>query len=493
MGSFTNIKNAGDIINLINQIEIDLAPQNWKVNEIDIWPVFRNSLYYELSIGLINKQNKTKPNYSQLIKRSSQAILSCSKTKEPLGSILLVSDGISYTELGNTSYDRFCDPIIEILDEQNTVWTKWDIAGNFKKRKTYPSYNIGPNLDFLILKSRFNTCELITNRDSLVQDLCNYVNKHLETSFWQKESINRKLVSLVLMVDWFKMSLKNKSVKLVMLVSYYSDRGMALLKACHDLNIVTADIQHGVQGELHASYGRWSKVPEYGYNTLPSSFLVWSANEKENLESSFNYLNKNHNAVVVGNLFEEKWHGDEIGFYDIKIKELIDSFGLHKTILFTVQYGVTYNHNLFKLIYNTQHQLNWFVRFHPIMNKKQITKFLNTFKKHEITVFETEISSSFPLYALLRHVNIHITHSSSTILEAINFNVPSLIIDEFGLEYYKDYIGPMVQFSKKIEEQMELINKMGISSYFMSRKSELKSNNRSFIHKYLTQFNDNHS
>jgi hypothetical protein len=493
MAFINTIKSAEDIINLINQIEIDLTPQNWKINDIDVWPVLRNALYYELSISLINKESKIRSNYLQLIKRTSKSFFSSFNKINPTGSILLVSDGISYIEMGTSFYDRFCDPVIEILDTQNTAWDKWDIAENLITEKTYPSNNINSNLDLLILKSKFYNCELITNRDSLLEDLCNYVNKHTKTVLWKKEAIRIKIMSIVLMIDWYKTILKNKSVRLAMLVSYYSDRGMALLKACHDLNIVTADIQHGVQGNLHGAYGRWTKVPEYGYNTLPNSFLVWSKKEKDNIESSFYYPNKKHHAVVIGNLFKEKWHNDEIEFYDIKTIKLIKKFAPNKTILFTVQYGVTYNQELFKLIFNTQHQLNWLIRFHPIMDKTQIKSFRNILYKNDITVFESEKASSLPLYALLRHVNIHITHSSSTVLEALSFNVPSLLIDKFGLEYYKDYIGQMVQFSSDIKEQIQFINEMITNSYYISKKNKLLKGSRTFIQQYLNQFHDNYS
>jgi hypothetical protein len=53
---------------------------------------------------------------------------------------------------------------------------------------------------------------------------------------------------------------------------------------------------------------------------------------------------------------------------------------------------------------------------------------------------ELELATDLPLYALLRHLDLHLTHSSSTVVEAELFGVPSVVISEYGAEFFSDQI-----------------------------------------------------
>src|SRR5262249_5108569 len=59
-------------------------------------------------------------------------------------------------------------------------------------------------------------------------------------------------------------------------VSYYSLDGMAFNLACREAGVVSADIQHGVEGDLNAAYGQWSRLPATGYALLPNLFWCWT-------------------------------------------------------------------------------------------------------------------------------------------------------------------------------------------------------------------------
>ena len=45
-------------------------------------------------------------------------------------------------------------------------------------------------------------------------------------------------------------------------------------------------------------------------------------------------------------------------------------------------------------------------------------------------------ATRLPLYALLRHMNVHLTEISSTVLEADQFGVPSVLCHPTGVDYY---------------------------------------------------------
>lgn len=54
--------------------------------------------------------------------------------------------------------------------------------------------------------------------------------------------------------------------------------------------------------------------------------------------------------------------------------------------------------------------------------------------------FELDMATDAPLYALLRHSDVHVTHSSSTVIEAEVFGVPSVIFSAYGAEFFPEQI-----------------------------------------------------
>jgi hypothetical protein len=51
-----------------------------------------------------------------------------------------------------------------------------------------------------------------------------------------------------------------------------------------------------------------------------------------------------------------------------------------------------------------------------------------------------DAASDMPLYALLPHMDRHVTHSSSVVLEAEAYDVPSIIFSQYGMELFPDQI-----------------------------------------------------
>jgi hypothetical protein len=470
------IVSATDILDFINRIELDLKPQDWKVEGIDIWPILRISIYYELSMKILNSRNITK-NKLKKIARVLSAISYSFNNYKVKSTVLFVSDGISYINIFDKLYERFCDPLIEILEEENISWEKWDIANELSLEKHFKSNSINRPLDLLILKSKLTKPYHKYKNIKFIDILCDYIKNNTTSFLWNTTSIQNKINAICLMVNWYKKQLIHNETKLVLLVSYYSDRGMALIKACKDLGIKTADIQHGIQGELHAAYGNWLDLPLNGYNTIPDTFLVWSEDEA--------MLNKN--SVIIGNVFESKWHACDglANRFDDVVVSISKKLKANKNILFTVQYGIEYTSKQFELIKNTQYEFNWFIRLHPVMSNNDKESFIHLLQQNGIENYEIKSSTFLPLYALLRNVNVHITHSSSTVIEALNFQVPSLLIDNYGREYYSKHLCDLVKYESEIENQIITIrkfSKLAHKNIDLSNNVILKKNFKDYIH-----------
>jgi hypothetical protein len=473
------IRNPTDIINFINYIEAQVKPQKMNFEGIDIWPILKINLYYELSLKILGKStsNKRKVFFWRVLK----SIVSQFKSYKNDSKVLFVSDGISYVNFHNKQYERFCDPLIEELILDGVSCAKWDIAGEIFKEKYFQSKNINGALDFIVVRSMINRFKKDSERNEIISRFCDFINNNTSLINWNYFIILEKIHRIRKMVMWYKKQLDPEKTKLIFIVSYYSERGMALIKACHDLGIKTADIQHGVQGNLHAAYGNWlNQDSKMYYNTIPNSFLVWSKSE----------LEANKNSIIIGNYFESKWYKDDflVNSFDKQFRSLSNSMKSGKNILFTIQYGIEYKSDFYDLIRATQFDYNWLIRFHPVMTKLDQNEFKTELENKGIINFECDLSTSLPLYTLLRNVNLHVTHSSSTILEAINFNLPSLIIDEFGYEYYSEYVGNAIKFENTLEKQLFAIKELLVKSYIENgifNENKFKNNFKKYIQSNL--------
>jgi hypothetical protein len=440
-----NVETAKEILDFIKEIEINLKPQYWKFNEIDIWPILRVSLYYELSMSSNGFQLK-KPSLNQKIRRVASIIPPILFPKKVGNSLLLVSDGISYIKINESLYERFCDPLLEtaLKLNKNLLWSKWDLLTTPKGKFVFNSLKISSVIDYILIKSTVRNIDIKLKDKENILAFCKLVNTvSLGKLNWSLKSIEKKLQNIDAMASFYIKQLTLLKPKLVLIVSFYSDRAMALIYACNKLEITTADIQHGVQGELHVAYSSWQNIPVDGYNTIPNHFLVWSGDEKSSIDKWAIY-NKKHSAEIIENLFQEKWFSNSdvlINQFDIDVEKIVNKMKAKHNILFTLQYGTQYNDWIFELIAHTQQQFNWLIRLHPLLKDQQSLKyFKDKLKQFRITNFELTKSTELPLYCLLRNVNLHITHSSSTVIEALNFQIKTILLSNYGSELFESQI-----------------------------------------------------
>lgn len=439
------IETAKEVLEFIEEIEANFKPQNWKYKDIDIWPILRVSLYYELTISSINFQLK-KPSLYQKIRRLASIIPPIFYQQKVRKKLLLVSDGISYITVDKRLYERFCDPILEIALRLNKdlSWIKWDLLTTLNGKFIFRSLRINSVIDYLLIKNKFNNLNSRLKNEGEIVSLCKYVNAvSLGKLNWSLKSIERKMQNIDAMISFYVKQLTMLEPSLVLIVSFYSDRAMALIYACNKMNITTADIQHGVQGDLHAAYSSWQSIPAKGYNTLPNHFLVWSEDEKESIMKWAENCPA-HTAKIIGNLFQEKWllKSDVlICKFDGEVDDIVKRMKATKNILFTLQYGIHYDDWIFELIAHTQKHFNWLIRLHPLLKDKQSLKSLeDKLKQFQITNFELLKSTELPLYSLLRNVNLHVTHSSSTVIEAANFKIKTILVSNYGAELFESQI-----------------------------------------------------
>lgn len=236
---------------------------------------------------------------------------------------------------------------------------------------------------------------------------------------------------------------KHTNLNYIYIVAYYFTENMALIAAANNINLETIEIQHGMQSEAHYGYGSWNYIPDNGYKLLPNTFFVFSEKEKLLILNSFK--NK-HKVNVVGDLNFQLWSKGKKS-----VKKHIILISLQNRV-------ISEGHFLYKGLETFYAQNNTFkivFRLHPSYSyiKEEMCLILENFT----FIYSWDINSE--IFDTLSETKIHITQYSSVVEDALQLNVPSIIIDKIGTEFYKDRVKDIeiVQSALNTKEFLKVI------------------------------------
>lgn len=230
---------------------------------------------------------------------------------------------------------------------------------------------------------------------------------------------------------WNKI-LEKVNPNIIYQLCYYSPAMLGLNIVAHHKGIPTVDMQHGPQGQYHLAYGSWKEVPNEGYEALPDKFFTWD-------EVSTKYIKEwtcntsKHSVVCTGNPWVEKWKRGDFKSSEYDWPKNI--------ILYTLQpIGEPLEPYLLKAIKNTRNKWNWWLRLHP-RQLEELEEVRHKLSRYGIgnSVNITD-ATNLPLPEILIHTKVHITKFSGCAIEAFEFGVPSILLDERGKDYFSDYL-----------------------------------------------------
>ena len=484
-------------MDLLNEVEGRFPVSEWVINEAHIWPLVRLELATDLtnasmypalyhSVRSVSKARRLATLFSRetrgLLRFCCVYLRDLSKNAKPRrAEVVFLSDGISFSYLIDSWYEKFCDPLISELEERRIpLFLMTPSREYFAPRRTSSMF-IQPALDRIRAGSWFFSNKG-TGQERLdgYQEFIDFIeSKEFGISLPHFRRIKNELILVVKYAKFFEQVLREIKPRSAFVVSYYNMEGMAFNLACRNLGIFSVDIQHGLQGDLHWAYGRWNNVPEAGYELLPRFFWVWSDFEAEAIRRWSSKLSPWHQPIVGGNLFLDLWRSSECGIvkhYDNKIRD----FKRDKKHLIHVLYTVGYEENeklatVFNAIRQTESLCYWWLRVHPGKLEER-EAFKKLVLKNKILNGEVDLATDLPLYALLRQLDLHFTFYSSSVLEAKDLGVPSVIAGDYGKELFSDQISSGWAYSADSPE--EIIS--GIKTQFHNRE-EL---NKTGAHRY---------
>lgn len=359
--------------------------------------------------------------------------------------LLFLSDGISFAKLSEAWVDRFCDPLAQLAAQEGLAVRTWVPSHQYRTPRASACEFIQPMLD---RGNALGAVRAILARPPL------HLPGHQEVLRWVEAAGHtthplavKKIASdasrVRALASSFAARLRRHPPRLAFVVSYYSVETMAFVLACREVGVRTVDIQHGVQGPLHPAYAAWPSVPARTHALLPDHFWVWSNWEAATIRQWSERTG--HTAVVGSNPWVSIWGGDQAlpGVADAvnRARSLKAAANGQKTVLVTLQYGLSPEEQLDPLrvwMQQARSTNRFWVRLHPLMlqERERVRKHLDD----EGVAFDLDLPTELPLPALLPLADVHVTHSSSTVIEAAQFGVPSLITSRYGAELFPHLI-----------------------------------------------------
>ncbi|WP_306534968.1 hypothetical protein [Geobacter sp.] len=448
-----------EIMDFINEAEELFPVDKWEVDSLKIWPFIRIHLnfsiyaHHHVKVATRPGRNKYFAAAIDILRDLHQFAYATYKDKKKCARLkqadaLFYSDGVSFASVDGSWYEKFCDPLISVLSDEGlsslliTPSTSYLIPRKTSSKFVQPGLNLAKIKGFL--RSKFKSslhCEL-----PQFQNFINYVDgKNLGISVPSAEKLIQLVFSIKQYILYYNKILDKVRPKIAAIVSYYSIEGMAFCLACRGNNIPCFDLQHGLQGPLHVAYGRWNKLPQNGYGMLPSLFWCWRDADAAAIEQWSYTVESHHRPIVGGNPWLNLWlesTSEMVRRYDDVIHKAGAMYWDKKKILVTLQFGIDDKEKLkpiLEAIATADPSYFWWIRLHPCMLDKR--KLI-----HDIFIncgnlnIDITVATDLPLFALLRHTDVHVTHSSSTVIEAESFGVPSVITSDYGAEFFKEQV-----------------------------------------------------
>ncbi|WP_055448735.1 hypothetical protein [Lacinutrix mariniflava] len=437
------------IKDLILNIECDFPVNNWKANNIHLWPYLRIKLFFYLiktlevkpeNYVLQDNQFKKKAILKQVKRalgikfRQVQKIIAYYSWKNKLEpkDIIFVGADSHRVDYRGARFNRYFDVLIEKNNWLlNSIY--FEYASKFDNQ-----YNPKNVLKF---KEALNGFQILKKKKEIIFSLDGYPEflSYLESQTIFNEFV--KTYSVGKLTTWcqniffskkefFTVILKKIKPKKIAILCYYSEDIYPLIAAANELGIETIEMQHGPQNKLHLSYGSWSVVPKEGYDILPRTFWCWDDFSKNEIKS-WTKNNTLYNVIVTGNPWVNYW------------KEKNNNYIYKNYVLYSLQpepipYNVLFTPIIIKTIKNSSK--TWFIRLHP-RQLNDIGKIKKTLKENNILhLVNIDNATQDPLPQLLLNCCVHITHSSGSTLEANCFNIKTILINKMGLLYYPHLI-----------------------------------------------------
>jgi len=424
---------------------LDFYNSSSKRNNVhNFWPVARIQSCYFLFLYSDNKidvtvlKNKLKfdklrikiSDLLNLFKTAIKFLISRQKCINALkGKVLLVGFAEHYYNQNNEKVNLYLSPIKYELKNKNILFEELLLNNdpslpkepllNGLHKLTYNYANL--TFKFKNIFNKFNK-KAYTNALCLKEFLSDndvLYSNHISNIVYKTQIENE------IYFKAFIHLLKITKPKAIWTYCYYDNTVMALIRAANKLGIKNIEYQHSVQSDEHFAYAKWPNI-DYNKMHFPNIFWVWSKSDADRIVKNFSGITYKPTVVVGGNL----------AVIQEKNKGLKSELGAETGILVSLQ-GLWIPDFVEKIIEkDILHK--WHFRLHPRypQDKQRLIDFKNKFPDK----VEIDLANNLSLFSLFTKVKANIADFSGVALEAEQFGIKNIIVNDKGASVFQEKI-----------------------------------------------------
>lgn len=443
-------------LDLITELEERYPVDTWTVGELHVWPIMRMRLatalvFHGYGTGLRGAGSRT------IVERATGALGDLSRLARNRWSdhranatpgradVVMLSDGVSLSQVEGEWYDRFMDPIVATLAEKGRHSLLLMPQARGAVPRHTPSFYIQPFIDArnALTTASARVLKPLPHRLEGMSELLGELRRRCrDVEFPQDAWLPAQSTRVLRLSGLFSGWLERTDAKAAFVNTYYSAMGMAFVHAARRLDCLTIDVQHGLQYE-HMAYGRWMKAPAGGYEVLPDEFWCWGDDEVSISNDGPGSLPA-HRAVRVGNPWDAFWADSGnamVARARQRVRDAKARFQRGYHFLLTPSWG-QHPSEMDKLVETARlgrSGITWWLRLHPIeiAARESIRQRL---AEAGVDNVEIDLAIDAPLPLLLSEMDVNVTPESSTVIDGATAGVPSVVATANGASLFRRQI-----------------------------------------------------
>jgi len=460
---------SSDVMATIDDLEQRFPVNRWTVAGIPLWPLVRVRWFFDewnrhhspggAGGGLTRSRLSRLAGLGQ---RHIDGVVTDRKDpggRQPPGSVdvAMLSDGV-LRRLGGQWVHPLCDPIVDRLKARGLRVGVMSPAVGGQLPRACPSVVVQRDIDAAnalgALEARLRPPAAALDDVDAVRSFVRAAGSGFDGAVFSRSHLISLGARVARLADAWARRLRTWRPRLAFQVSYYGVEGMAFALACHRAGIPVVELQHGVQGGLHPAYAHLVVDAGARHPLLPDWFWVWSAWEQDVITSWASPTR--HRVVVGGNPWLAAWQETPTPVMReamARASSLQARAGGRPIILVTLQPGLRADEQL-EPVRRLADRLGdghvvW-IRLHPVMiaERESIRRAFGG------VAVELDEPSDLPLPAVLPAADVHVTHSSSTVIDAVGFGVRSVLYSGYGAELFEPLVARGLAVASSDDEEL---------------------------------------
>jgi hypothetical protein len=433
-----------EVVEFISSLENKYPVDKWRVTGIDIWPLLKIQSFFfwfekseetKRESSEVKKKTPGKTGVKEILKSLPSwmklAFLPVKKSK------YVFSGAASHrVDFSGTSMNRYFDPMMDYLEsnDHNCVLIEQSHLADKKYyrrdrmielRKLFPFANA-----IVKLKYRKQITKEVAGLPGFLDCLqeMEMALPELPAAFLKRQMIYMAQTVLVWGYVFDKIFDRLKPTYAFGLC-YYTLQMLGMNLSARRKGVVSIDMQHGTQGELHVGYSSFNTVPADGFTMLPEIFWCWDNASATTIELWVR-RQKFHQVLVGGNPWVTFLSGDKAQQQWLPTSK--------KIILYTLQpVEPLLEEYIMEAIQEMSPEFQWWLRLHPRQFKDR-ARLENLLRDRGLlSVVNIEDACNLPLPLILQHTAVHVSKYSGSIIEASLLHVMNVVIDEIGVAAFQ--------------------------------------------------------